>query len=187
MRQARKTARAIGLHLIAASLWFGAPSKAKADPRDWDRASDVAVLSLVGWSLGVPLVQGDRTGAVQAGGSIASAYAGAFVLKRAFPETRPDGSDSRSFPSGHTSAAFAAATSILERRGPAEGVPALAVASFVGVARVKADKHHWHDVLAGAALGSAAGLLLTSPRERSDQLMVWASPKSVTLGYAARF
>jgi membrane-associated phospholipid phosphatase len=68
-----------------------------------------------------------------------------------------------SFPSGHTAAAFAAAASILERRGPAEGIPALALASFVGVARVEAHKHHWYDALAGAGIGTASGLILTHP------------------------
>ena len=64
---------------------------------------------------------------------------------------------------GLSSAQFGAAASILERRGPGEGIPAFALATFVGVARVAADKHHWYDVAAGAAIGTASGLLLTHP------------------------
>jgi membrane-associated phospholipid phosphatase len=50
-----------------------------------------------------------------------------------------------------------------DRRGAAEGVPAFALATLVGVARVEAHKHHWYDALAGAAIGTGSGLLLTHP------------------------
>jgi membrane-associated phospholipid phosphatase len=111
----------------------------------------------------VPAVTGDGKGALQAAGSIGSAYAVSTGLKEAFPEDRPDHSDNRSFPCGHTAAAFGAAVSIWERRGPGEGIPAVALASFVGLARVEGHKHHWYDAVAGAAIGTSSGLLLTHP------------------------
>jgi membrane-associated phospholipid phosphatase len=147
---------------IAAGLLVLA-SPAAASDKDWDKASDVGAIALTAWSIGVPAVTGDGTGALQAAGSIGVSYAVATGLKEIFPERRPDGSDNRSFPSGHTSASFGAAASIFERRGAGEGIPAFAVATFVGIARVKADKHHWYDVLAGAAIGTGSGLLLTRP------------------------
>lgn len=146
---------------LAAALAVAAP--AAASDKDWDTASTVGVGALAAWSIGVPAVTGDGQGALQAAGSIGTAYAVSTGLKEIFPEMRPDGSDNRSFPSGHTSAAFGAATSILERRGPGEGIPAIALATFVGIARVAADKHHWYDALAGAAIGTGSGLLLTRP------------------------
>jgi hypothetical protein len=138
-------------------------SPAAASDKDWDKASDVGAIALTAWSIGVPAVTGDGKGALQAAGSIGASYAVATGLKEIFPERRPDGSDNRSFPSGHTAASFGAAASIFERRGASEGIPAFALATFVGVARVKADKHHWYDVLAGAAVGTGSGLLLTRP------------------------
>jgi len=146
---------------LAAAIVVAAP--AAASDKSWDTASTVGVGALAAWSIGVPAVTGDGKGALQAAGSIGAAYAVSTGLKEIFPEVRPDGSDNRSFPSGHTAAAFGAATSILERRGPGEGIPALALATFVGVARVAADKHHWYDALAGAAIGTGSGLLLTHP------------------------
>jgi membrane-associated phospholipid phosphatase len=77
-----------------------------------------------------------------------------------------DGAESGlSFPSGHTSAAFAAAFaywSIQTRRGQARahgaGIAALvASATATGVLRVVARKHFPTDVAAGAVLGAAVG------------------------------
>ncbi|MFZ1743497.1 MAG: phosphatase PAP2 family protein [Pontixanthobacter sp.] len=155
--------------------------------KDWASASDVGVGALMTWSLGVPLMDGDTQGALQAGGSLAASAAIAQSMKQVVHETRPDGSDRRSFPSGHTSMAFGAATSILERRGSKEGIPALALAGFVGLARVEADKHYWHDVAAGAAFGTLSGLLITHPKTSNEVTMVWGDAHSVGLSYAARF
>lgn len=153
--------RITGPVLAAALLALSVP--ATASEAGWDRASDLGAIALGVWSAGVPAATGDARGALQAGMSVGAAYAVASGLKEAFPSMRPDGSDDRSFPSGHTAASFAAAASIYERRGAGEGIPAFALATFVGAARVEARKHRWYDVAAGAAIGTASGLLLTRP------------------------
>ena len=177
--------------LVAAPALLLAQPAAAASQDDWDTASDVAVGSLLLWSVGVPAVKGDTQGALQAGGSAAAGFGAAQGLKQVFPEQRPDGSGNDSFPSGHTATAFAAATSILERRGPEEGIPALALASFVGLARVEADKHYWYDVVAGAALGAGAGLLITHGKPDKDGRMAvvvpWGDTRSLGVTVAARF
>ncbi len=71
---------------------------------------------------------------------------------------RPDGSNSRSFPSGHTSGAFALATVTEIYYGPWFGVPAYALAALVGVSRIDSNKHVASDVIAGALLGTLIGL-----------------------------
>ena len=79
------------------------------------------------------------------------------------PPASPD--DGLSFPSGHTSAAVAAAAAYwsieqrLGRAGARRGrIGALmAAASVTGVLRVAARKHFPTDVVAGALLGAAAG------------------------------
>lgn len=146
---------------VPAAFALAVSSPAAASEKGWDTASTIGAAALGAWSVAVPAVGGDAKGALQAGMSVGAAYAVSTGLKEAFPELRPDGSDDRSFPSGHTAASFAAAASIYERRGAGEGIPAFALATFVGVARVQARKHHWYDVAAGAAIGTASGLLLT--------------------------
>lgn len=82
------------------------------------------------------------------------------------PPASPD--DGLSLPSGHTSAAFAAAAAYwsiearLGRAGRHRGrIAALtAAAAATGVLRVAARKHFPTDVLAGAALGSAVGYVV---------------------------
>ena len=142
---------------------------------------------LIAWSVGGALVRGDEQGALQAGLSIAAAQAVTQLLKRVIRKPRPDRSNNLSFPSGHTATAFAAASSLMERRGAGEGLPALAAAGLVGTARVRAGKHDWADVAAGAAIGSAAGALLTRPRRDSMTLAAWGTAKGGGLAFSMTF
>ena len=78
-------------------------------------------------------------------------------LKAVIHRTRPDGSNEDSFPSGHTSNAFAWATVVDKHYGWELGVPMYALAGFVGVSRVDRGSHFFTDVVAGAALGFIIG------------------------------
>lgn len=162
-----------GCVAFAAALALSHVPAAAQSHDDWDDASTVGEYALALTALGVPALKGDGKGALQAGESMAAATAVTQLFKHTIPETRPDESDRRSFPSGHTSLSFAAAATLQERYGWEIGIPAHAVAAFVGVARVKARKHHWHDVLAGAAIGEAAGLIITRPRDSNVRFLPW--------------
>jgi len=175
------------LSFVGAGLLATGAAPAAASERDWDKASSVVRDALVVVSLGVPAVQGDWNGALQAGGSVAAAKLTTIGLKEIFPEWRPDGSDQESFPSGHTAVAFAAAASLQNRYGWKVGLPAQLAAAFVGVARVQAKKHHWYDVVAGAVIGEAAGFLITNRRNDSVQLFPWGDSKGGGMTVAMRF
>lgn len=93
---------------------------------------------------------------VNTGLSVGVAYGVKTALKAVIHEERPDHSDDKSFPSGHATIAFAAARSIdREFRAESIWIPVVgyAAATAVGVERVVSEKHHWYDVVAGAALG----------------------------------
>ena len=178
----------LNLTVSIAVLGFScAVPSAQASDKGWDDASTVVRDALVVAAIGAPVVQGDWNGALQAGGSMAAATLVSTGLKEAFPETRPDGSDRKSFPSGHASISFAAAATLQNRYGWEAGIPAQLAALFVGVARVKANKHHWYDVAAGAAIGETAGFLI--PNRRSDKVQVfpWGDTKGAGLSMAMRF
>jgi undecaprenyl-diphosphatase len=64
-----------------------------------------------------------------------------------------------SFPSGHTLAAFCAATVMGQRGDRAGNALLFTSASLVGLSRLHLRAHHASDVLGGAAIGTALGML----------------------------
>lgn len=90
----------------------------------------------------------------------------AYSLKFMVNEKRPNGGD-YSFPSGHTSAAFAGASFIQGTYGWKWGIPAYSAATFVGWSRVESRAHWIQDVVAGAALGITVNQFFTSKKRKS--------------------
>ena len=80
-----------------------------------------------------------------------------YLLKITTHRLRPDKSNWRSFPSGHTSGSFALAAIGKKLYGKDIGGLLYAVASFVGAQRVYSNKHWFTDVIAGATLGTIIG------------------------------
>jgi membrane-associated phospholipid phosphatase len=79
-----------------------------------------------------------------------------FAMQYSIRRTRPDNGSGFSFPSGHVSVTFATAT-VLQQFGWKVGAPAYALASYVAVSRIQAERHYLSDVVFGAALGIVAG------------------------------
>ncbi|VAW96253.1 hypothetical protein MNBD_GAMMA20-1112 [hydrothermal vent metagenome] len=134
------------------------------------QASDVLLYTSVGAALASSLWVSDdsasperpnrllvQLGAMTANGLVTQAF------KLGVGRSRPDDSDTLSFPSGHASVAFTGAT--LTRRNLARldlqaplrtllDVGAISLAAGTAWARVEAGVHYPSDVLAGAALGN---------------------------------
>ena len=108
-----------------------------------------------------------RLTVVMAGASAALGLAVAFVLAHVVDRARPFVADPRhvhlffphatdsSFPSDHSTAAFAIAVAVLLRHRAA-GIVVLVAAALVAVGRVAIGVHYPSDVLAGAAIGTGA-------------------------------
>ncbi|NML87488.1 phosphatase PAP2 family protein (plasmid) [Sphingobium sp. SJ10-10] len=173
--------------LASGSILLFCSTQAIAGARDWSRASNIARAAIVATALGVPSVQEDWDGALQAGASVGSAFLLSKGLKELIPEMRPDGTDRRSFPSTHAATSFAAAASLQNRYGWKIGLPAQLVAAFVGVARVKARKHHWGDAAAGMVIGEASGFLMTSRRDNGVRIVPWAETAGGGIALDLRF
>ena len=150
----------IQMTIVLAALSFNLNANA-ASNKTWENISDVGVYTLVGSALIIPAVRSDWDGARQAVYSMGAAEGVAILGKAVIHEERPDRSDNNSFPSGHSAVAFASATTIYRRYGWELGLPAYALATLTASARVAADKHHWYDVVAGAAIGAASGWIFT--------------------------
>ncbi|MBK5284608.1 MAG: phosphatase PAP2 family protein [Bacteroidia bacterium] len=79
-----------------------------------------------------------------------------FSLKYITKVERPDGSNTQSFPSGHTAESFLAATIVFREyryKSPWYGIGAYALATTVGAYRMINNKHWESDVLVGAGIG----------------------------------
>jgi membrane-associated phospholipid phosphatase len=130
------------------------------------------------YSLGQALAgySGDKYGYTRAIGMLkASAYASAVTtaIKYSVREPRPGKTTERnSFPSGHSTTAFAFGGYVYEEHGWKWGVPALVVASFVGASRINDNRHYLHDVLAGTTIGLAYGIGISkidkNKKEKND-------------------
>ena len=146
----------------------------------WKTATDVALLGMVGGTW-IDLGRRDQGAAGFRASLEAVAWSAAVTqllkvtVRRIRPYMYAEGSeqyaenpDSRqSFPSGHTSAAFALATSyFLTMDGLYDQQPywIFGAAAFVGVGRVLAGKHWITDVLGGAVIGTATALIVNEVR-----------------------
>jgi membrane-associated phospholipid phosphatase len=155
----------VGL-LISTSAFAG-------DHTAWTRTADALAVGLPVLAYGVAgSGQADAEGLKELTLGLVSTVAASEVLKRAIPVTRPDGSDTKSFPSRHTAVAFAAARFLDQRYGQdmTSYRPWLyAAAAMTGVASVQAQRHRWGDVIAGGALGYGLAHWSTSPKPGSSR------------------
>jgi membrane-associated phospholipid phosphatase len=83
------------------------------------------------------------------------------VIKRTVRRERPDGSDHKSFPSGHASSTFAFATALERHLSWRYAVPAYVFASYVASSRMHENRHFASDVIFGAAVGIISGRTVT--------------------------
>ncbi len=105
-------------------------------------------------------------------------------LKETIDETRPNGMGNDSFPSGHTSNAFAHAAFIHRRYGINQAIVPYTLATFVGYSRVQAKWHYVHDVLAGAAIGFLSAWIFAEPKYN---VMVSADTSGARVDFSTQF
>lgn len=97
------------------------------------------------------------------------------TLKYTVNEERPDQSDDLSFPSGHTSIAFTNAALLYYEYKDSNvwyASSGFLFATATGILRIANNRHYTSDVLAGAGIGLASGLIVS----------YWNPFKSVTFG-----
>jgi membrane-associated phospholipid phosphatase len=125
------------------------------------RIGDVGVIALNLFALGLIIQNEDTEGFKQ------YAYSGlstaTFVVggKNLTKRERPDGSDTQSFPSGHSAFSFMSATFITQRYGNKYALSTYLVASFVAYSRVASKKHYVSDAVVGGAIGALSATFFT--------------------------
>jgi len=135
-------------------------------------------------------VIGDWEGDMQWAESIGSTVVSTQILKWTIHEERPyqaDNTSGQSFPSGHTSFAFAGAAYWQRRYGWYIGAPMYLAASYVGYSRVRAKDHNWADVIAGAALGIGFNYLFTTRYSDGTNISVQPTDGGAYLHFSTKF
>jgi hypothetical protein len=105
------------------------------------------------------------------------------VLKVSVRRSRPDGGH-RSFPSGHTSAAFVTAAVLDGNFGMKVGIPAYAGSAFIAWTRLRDNQHWLTDAIAGATIGTIVGRAVTVHHARPRG---WTVTPAATAGGVAVF
>jgi len=157
--------------LVATPILFAFDDEISEDAREHHSITgssttpgDVIAVTLGAGAIGFGAVEagrGDEARSLEVGAESLLATEGVTeILKRTTNRSRPEGQSSSSFPSGHTSFSFSAATFLARRiddlvDGPEGSLGYLlyAPATFVAINRVEEGKHWPSDVSAGAFLG----------------------------------
>ena len=152
-----------------------------------NKLSDMFMVMTVAYALGLSATEDNFTGTVELATSVLGAQLAAEGIKSLELEQRPNGSDWKSLPSGHATAAFSGAMFVHKRYGWKKAIVPYAMAAVTGWGRVEADAHYWHDVLAGAGVAALFTWLIVDKYEPAQNITLSASPSDVHIGFKTTF
>jgi len=108
-----------------------------------------------------------------------------YQFKKTPEGTKPPVNSYTSFPSGHTTLAFAAATvfAMEYRDRPLVPIIAYSAASLIGISRITENKHWASDVFVGATLGYLCGKQVVNNYHRYNKLQKQKQSLSFNINY----
>jgi membrane-associated phospholipid phosphatase len=134
-------------------------SSSTADPIK--TTGDILAVALPITAASITVYKKDWKGTLQLTESLLLSTATTYFLKYTVKESRPNGSDSLSFPSSHTCFSVTSSEFLFKRYGWKYGIPCFALSAFVGYSRIESKYHYFHDVIAGAFIGAVSSYLFT--------------------------
>jgi membrane-associated phospholipid phosphatase len=137
----------------------------EGDANQIAEAGDTTQFLPLAAGVGVSLGSKDYQGFKQLAYAGLSTGAIVHLFKSTNDKYRPDGTDTKSFPSGHTAASFSGSSFILRRYGPKWGIPATVMAAYTGYSRVYAEKHFTDDVISGMSIAMMFTWLFVDPAD----------------------
>ena len=174
------------LKIVTFSSCLLSVSPALASDQFWKTYADIGAVGIPVAAGVITLTNDDRPGLVQLGLTGGSTFLVTEALKYSIDSTRPNG-ERYSFPSLHTSVAFAGAGYLRVRYGWRVGLPFELLAATVGFARVQSRDHHWYDVVAGAAIGEGAAQIFTHRLNPNARLSVGGDTKGGIVTFSTAF
>ena len=158
---------------LCSAIGYGQTQTLTSSQKSHKTAGDVLLIAMPALAMSSTFIwQDEQKGTYQFSKALVSTVALTYGLKLVVNKRRPNGENNNSFPSGHTSIAFASASFIQKRYGWTYGIPAYLAASYVGYTRIEANKHDGWDVLAGAIIGIGMSYLFTKPYNKEKKLKI---------------
>lgn len=151
------------------------------------KSTDIVAVTLPVATLAGVLIMKDWEGLKEGAFTAAATLGTTYLLKAIVKERRPDGTTFASFPSGHSSTTFAAATFLQLRYGWKVGVPAYILSTYVAWGRVFAKRHHVWDAVAGAAIGAGSALFFTHPWVKKHDFRLTPVASATAIGFHTSF
>lgn len=161
--------------------------KVNAGPfSDANKLGDVMMVMSPAYAFGMTVMAKDWRGSLELGESVLAAQVASEGIKALELERRPNGSDKKSFPSGHAAGAFSGAMFVHKRYGWKPALIPYGMSLIAGWSRVQAGAHYWHDVLAGAAVSALFTWVLVD-KYIPDGVSIVADTDGVRVGFNTKF
>lgn len=178
----------LALLFLSSFLTYGQVEPLTACQNNHKISGDVLLFAMPALALSSTFIWKDgQKGTYQFSKALAGTIALTSGLKLIIDKERPNGENNNSFPSGHTSVAFASAAFVQKRYGWQFGIPAYLLAGYVGYTRIEANKHDAVDVLAGAAIGVGMSYLFTKPYDEKLKISSGFIENIPTVGLTYKF
>ncbi|WP_413557227.1 phosphatase PAP2 family protein [Bdellovibrio sp. HCB209] len=140
----------------------------------WEQLGGFLASGGPGVALAISQLWWDQPGGLQTFRAMMMTTATHVTLAASINRHRPNSDRGWSWPSGHTSNAFALATSMAYSYGPWVGTASYGVATFIAAARISSQVHWLSDCVAAAAIGiywGRASALVTNDKKDNTTLI----------------
>jgi membrane-associated phospholipid phosphatase len=148
-----------------------------------NKYGDLFLAGSVFYGYGMISANEDLTGFFQMTGTHIFSSLVTETLKKTVNRPRPNGGN-YSFPSGHSTSAFASAAFVHRRYGWKPAIAPYIMSGIVAWSRVDQRAHYWSDVITGAGVGIVSAWLIGS---KYDKFQVFATTDSIKVKYSMEF
>ena len=160
---------------------------ASSNDLDVKRIGDLLMVITPAYALGMTTRENNFDGTIQLITDMAATQLITEGLKALELEERPNKSNKRSFPSGHSAAAFTGAMFIHKRYGWQPAILPYIMAGVTGWTRVQSKMYYWHDVLAGAAIAALCTWTLVDKYDTGTHIAISGNTTGAKLTFSTKF
>lgn len=130
--------------------WFNKESRLSSGLTDFGNSFGTRYLNIA--AAGVQMIWDRSNGLAHLEGLLGTNLM-VFSMKKSIHRTRPNGENEDSFPSGHTSTAFASSGSLSYAYGWKAAIPAYTLTTLTILARLEDNKHWLSDLVVASSIG----------------------------------